>query len=571
MTAVVADDYNILSAVQVERVSRYKGEKRYEYLPDMLNEALSVAGKTLDDVEVFAVARMEFLRKYFYGASMNKRVLFRSKKKLRKDYNRARWLSEKYRKVKCLDYKKVIDARELMDDLGLPEHTQFFDYSHHIAHALSALFFTDWDDALLYTADGGGDWTYYSAHHLHDNTLKTFYGGDELALCEKQPYSSLGLAYSYMTKALGYTRNRHEGKLTGLAAYGQPLIYNELEKHFTVEEDGRINSDFSSDPAMQETIASLAKDVKPEDAAASIQKLLEEFTLRSVKCYLKRTGSRKVGLAGGVFANVSLNRRIAELPEVDEVFIFPGMGDEGIAVGGLYQFLLKRDGLEHWLAQRKRLNNTYWGGAYKDDVPNVFNALDINKITPSESVEDITSTAARLLSEGAIIGFYDGRMEFGPRALGARSILASPVDRDINNSLNKRLERTEFMPFAPVVLAEDAADIFEVTPANEYAMRFMTITCLVREHWCEKIPAVMHIDGTARPQILYDEDAPLYAGILRKFKELTGLPVLVNTSFNAHEEPIINTPMECIGALRNNRVDYVATSAGIFEHKNTDL
>ncbi len=155
-------------------------------------------------------------------------------------------------------------------------------------------------------------------------------------------------------------------------------------------------------------------------------------------------------------------------------------------------------------------------------------------------------------------------MEFGPRALGHRSILASPADGAINQRLNERLDRSDFMPFAPCVLAEDAALVFDVTSVNADACRFMTITTLVREAWKTRIPAVVHVDGTARPQIVDPERQPLYAGILRHFKARTGLPVLVNTSFNAHEEPIINRPEECVRALLERRIDFVVTGKAVY-------
>ncbi len=155
-------------------------------------------------------------------------------------------------------------------------------------------------------------------------------------------------------------------------------------------------------------------------------------------------------------------------------------------------------------------------------------------------------------------------MEYGPRALGARSILASPADAAINDTLNQRLGRSEFMPFAPVVGAERAAEVFEIDGVNAYAMRFMTITCAVREGWAARIPAVVHVDGTARPQVIGREANPLYYDILAAFTGRTGLPVLVNTSFNVHEEPIINTPGECAQTLAEGRIDYVATARGVY-------
>jgi carbamoyltransferase len=155
-------------------------------------------------------------------------------------------------------------------------------------------------------------------------------------------------------------------------------------------------------------------------------------------------------------------------------------------------------------------------------------------------------------------------MEFGPRALGARSILASPSNADINDSLNKRLDRSEFMPFAPYVLEEDAARVFDISPLNAYAARFMTITCGVKPEWRSRIPAVVHVDNTARPQIIRDSENPTFAAILREFRQRTGIPVLVNTSFNVHEEPIINRPQECLRALLEDRVDFVVTKSAVY-------
>jgi carbamoyltransferase len=174
------------------------------------------------------------------------------------------------------------------------------------------------------------------------------------------------------------------------------------------------------------------------------------------------------------------------------------------------------------------------------------------------------ATAVDLIASGQAGAIYTGRMEYGPRALGARSIIASPSDAGINDRLNKRLERSEFMPFAPYVLEEDAARVFEITDVNRYAARFMTITCSVRPEWRARIAAVVHVDGTARPQIVREEDNPLFAAILRGFRDRTGLPVLINTSFNVHEEPIVNRPEECVKALTDGRVDFVVTNKSAY-------
>ena len=563
MAATVLDEYRVLSAIQTERLSRVKNDGAFDKLPNTINEALRVARKTHADVDVLAVSRCCFEAVHFILSPPKKLKRFNRKlrdfiRKLRgRDAKRVE-LCSMYIRGGHLDYRRVLDTDAVLKSLGLPAGTEFFDYNHHLAHALAALFFTEHQNALIYTADGGGDAVFYSMRHIKDGNLITLYGGDEEILTPS-PVDSVGQAYGHMTRALGYKMNRHEGKLTGLAAYGKPKLLPQLKTHFRVTESGRIDSNFKNYRAMRKRIFALAATVSPEDAAASIQQLLEDLITQSVQIYLDRTGSRHLCLAGGVFANVALNRRLAELPGVDSVFIFPAMGDEGLPVGGALDYLLRRDGLEVWNKQRRPLSTPLWGGDFTDEAAALFN-------NQAKKCGEGAEFAAKLLAEHSIVAIYDGRMEFGPRALGARSILANPAHDAINKTLNARLHRTEFMPFAPYVLESDADDVFEITDANRYAMKFMTITCEVREKWRDKISAVVHIDGTARPQIISTDDPNhlLYAEVLQHFKRMTGLPVLVNTSFNAHEEPIIYTPQECLRALNDGRVDYVLLGSGVY-------
>jgi carbamoyltransferase len=296
-----------------------------------------------------------------------------------------------------------------------------------------------------------------------------------------------------------------------------------------------------------------------ETIAASIQKVTEDLIQDVVRHWLQKTGARRLGLAGGLFANVRLNRLLAETLPLDELFVFPAMGDDGIAVGNGLAYLLQRDGLATWLKQRRRLDDVYLGRDYDGGIDDCLGASGVRRLAGDPA--DIATDLIRGDKVGAI---YTGRMEYGPRALGNRSILASPHDHAINDNLNKRLDRSEFMPFAPYVLEEDAERVFEITAANRYAARFMTITCAVRPEWRERIPAVVHIDGTARPQIVREAANPLFAGILRRFRDATGLPVLINTSFNVHEEPIVNRPDECLKALVDGRVDFVVTRQAVY-------
>lgn len=555
-TAAVFDDYRLIAAVQKERLTRNKGDGGF---PDQcIDEVLDFAGIKRDQIDQIVLSRASFPARYLHLPFM-KSLYYRASFKLDKKYNDIAKLMNRRNISETHD---VFKTDKFLREKNFSTDTRIFFNNHHYSHALSAFFYTDWDNALLYTADAGGDNVQYSMRIFKDNEMKCLYGGDETLLLPRS-IDSLGLAYTFTTEALGFIPIRHEGKLTGLAAYGEPTLYNEIANHFSVSEEGRISSDFTDYKSMRAAIFRLANTEPRENVAASIQKVLEDFIFLSVSRILQKHNVDYLGLAGGVFANVRLNRKLCEQTDIKEIFIFPGMGDEGIVVGGALQYLLHRDGMTTFLDNRRRINNVYLGKDYTSAIDNVL-AGDpaIKKINGGPAV-----SSAEMLASNKIGAIYTGRMEFGPRALGARSILASPADVSLNDSLNKRLSRTEFMPFAPYIHESDADDVFDITDANRYASRFMTITVNVKEQWRDRIPAVVHVDNTARPQIIADSDNPLYASILKEFKKITGLPVLVNTSFNAHEEPIINTPQECLAALLKGRIDFVVTEKAVYLNK----
>jgi carbamoyltransferase len=560
--AALFEDYKLLAAVQLERLTRYKCDGREH--PDLaIDEVLSIAGKTRKDVDAAGFSRTEFPTIFY------------------KNIRGVRWIREKYRKYvekrsrrympreflrfKTTDINDIFKVDKFRLASGFREDTKIFFYNHHEAHALAPLFYSDWNDALLVTADAGGDTVNYSHRHFANGTLKTIYGGEE-CLLTPLPIDSIAYAYMTMTAALGFIPLRHEGKLTGLAAYGQPILADKIAARFFVDENGRITSNFGDYPEMVKFIHGLAKGVSREDASASIQQVLESTILRSIGRLLQRTKAHHLGLAGGVFANVRLNRLIAQQLPIDEIFIFPAMSDEGMPAGGVLCYLLQRDGLPHWLLQRHRLRDLYFGRDYTNLIDDAMAAYPQIRRTNESSVEG----AARRLNAGQLGAIYVGRMEYGPRALGARSILANPSRRQTHDLLNQRLSRSEFMPFAPVIAAEKAATVFDVNPVNAYACRFMTITCNVKPEWRDRIAAVVHVDGSARPQTIERETNPLYYDILTAFERESGLPVLVNTSFNVHEEPIVNRPSECIRALLDGRIDFVVTTQGLYERSSPD-
>jgi carbamoyltransferase len=229
------------------------------------------------------------------------------------------------------------------------------------------------------------------------------------------------------------------------------------------------------------------------------------------------------------------------------------------------EYLLARDGPAHWLAQRAPLANVYLGRDYMAGADEVFRAGGAaEEVSLAAGRNDLVPRTAELIARGKVVGTYLGRGEYGPRALGARSIMAAAVDRRINDWLNERLGRTEFMPFAPVVRRERCAELFDLPESLMYTAQFMTVTCNVKEAWRARIPAVVHVDGTARPQLVNRDMNPLYYDILAHYERITGVPALINTSFNVHEEPIINRPEEALKALQMGRVDYVATETTLW-------
>jgi carbamoyltransferase len=559
--AAVLVDYDIKAAVQLERLTRYKGDGRT--YPDLcIEELLDMIGATRRDVDVLALTRSDFPVQYFHH--------FHGYRWLREHYRtyiqgkKTRFIPRETLRAKTTRDTDIFDAASFARDSGFRDDVVVYFYNHHKAHALPTLFYSDWEDALMVTADGGGDNINHSRRRFANGQIEEIYGGDEW-LTRIPPIDSLGQAYAAATRALGFRDNRHEGKLTGLSAMGEPAFAERIGQYFRVDEVGHIFSDFRRNSEMFNLLREIAKEGSREDVAASIQKVLEDKMLLSVSRLLRHYPAKHLGVAGGVFANVRLNRVLAEQLDLEEIFVFPPMGDEGLPIGGSLVYLLERDGIAHWLKQRRRLKDVYLGRDYTAAADPILSAIPgILRLTG-----DPIEHSAKRLAVGEIGAIYTGRMEYGPRALGARSILANPSRRETHDLLNTRLDRTEFMPFAPVIAADRASEVFDVNKVNAYACRFMTITCNVRPNWRDRIAAVVHVDGSARPQTIVRESNPLYFDILMTFEKITGIPVLVNTSFNVHEEPIVNTPRECAQALLDRRIDFVVTSQAIYEAEPT--
>lgn len=545
--AAIFKDYQLVSFVKEERMSRIKSDG-FKIPYSSINECLKIANLTIDEIDSVCMSRAHLPITYYQKTSRwNDKI----NKLIRK--SKVRILATEMFKQDVQNEFDILDIEYITKDLNLRQDVTFDFSNHHYSHMLGSFYYTTWSKNALYlTADGGGDGTFYSAYYYDEKQLTEIYGGDQYIYENEKNQASIGQAYSYVTKILGFTPNKHEGKITGLAALGEALYKDEISKHFLITEDGKIDSDLKNEEDLSKLLDTLKEKTTSENLAASIQSATEDVIVRWIQQLMRMYQVDYIGLSGGVFSNVRLNQKVAEIKGIKDVFVFPPMGDEGLSVGNIISFLIKQEGIQNISEHRSNMPIPYYGRTYTKKE--ILDVMPQNFKTYQK--DDYIQKAASLLQNyvGAIV--FSG-MEAGPRALGARSMIASPADRSINDSLNKRLNRTEFMPFAPYVRDIDANEIFIIKDSMKTACKFMTITTDVKEEYVGIIPAVVHVDKTARPQIIKREDNYLYYDILTEFKNLTSLPVLVNTSFNAHEEPIINTPQEAFQALLDDRIDFL--------------
>ncbi len=416
-------------------------------------------------------------------------------------------------------------------------------FDHHTSHAACAFYSSGWDRCLCVTADAQGDYTCAMIGEADSHGIRPI---------SRSLYpSSPGVYYFLLTKAMGFEPGRHEGKVVGLAAYGNPdsAAYQEIRR-LLFHKDGRLVAP-GLDARFGDLYVRLAEKYSREDLAAVYQRLLEEAVGSWVQHHVERTGLRRLALAGGVFANVKLNQRIAEMSEVSEVYVFPNMSDGGLAVGGGY-LLERKLGFDGPPAQ---LDHVYLDRTY--DETEMRQALERGRCRFSRR-QDIELAVAGLLAQGKVVGRFDGPMEYGPRALGNRSILFHAGDPTVNDWLNKKLRRTEFMPFAPMTLADEADEMYGNLAKGRLSANFMTMTFACTDRMKRENPAAVHVDGTARPQTLDVETNPQVFTILKEYKRLTGRGTIINTSFNMHEEPIVRSPEDAVRAFTESGLDYLA-------------
>ncbi|MFC1662153.1 carbamoyltransferase C-terminal domain-containing protein, partial [Gemmatimonadota bacterium] len=378
-------------------------------------------------------------------------------------------------------------------------------------------------------------------------------------------FNSLGNYYAYVTHMCGFKAQKHEGKITGLAAYGEPK-YLEILRSFVDERGGTILN--LGGVVFQEAARQLERRLPTgwtrEDMAASIQRHFEEVVVRLVAHWVKETGMSRVALAGGVFANVRVNEEVHDIPGVEEVFVHPGMADGGLHAGaalaacaeGVLPTPMKR--------HTEPLRDAFLGTPIEQR--DAEEAARKHQLQPEELQQPLEDEIAELLRQGYVVARAAGKMEYGPRALGNRSILYQPTDRSVNDWLNANLKRTEFMPFAPAVMAEAVDRCFLEADGARHTAEYMTVTFHCTPWMEASMAGVVHLDGTARPQIVRRDRTPEYYRIIEAFEEKTGLPAIINTSFNMHEEPIVRTADDAVRAFLDGNLDYLALDKFLIRH-----
>ncbi len=439
--------------------------------------------------------------------------------------------------------------------VGTDANSQSFDglCEHHTAHAYSAYFLSGFGSAHVVTIDGVGDC-------LSGAVFEGRGGG--LSLLHKFYYNDLTVAADYetFTAMMGFNPDRHCGKITGLAAYGRrnDACTAALEAFFERSwRKGRCNYfDGIHSPEGEAVIAELRRAradefgrFSREDLSFAMQHIAERTVLDLIRTHVPNIRGGNIALAGGVFANVRINQKVKELGFAN-IFVTPPMDDGGLSIGAAFAHLCKTTDV-----QPHRAANMFLGPGFSEgEIQESLDCAQANYERPS----DIAAAVARLLADGKVVGRFDGRMEFGPRALGNRSILYGARDPSVNDWLNKRLNRTEFMPFAPATLADEADRCYLGLDGCRHTAEFMTITFDCTDYMKETCPAVVHVDGTARAQLVtLDANPGLYA-IIAEYQSLTGIATVVNTSFNMHESPIVLSPDDAVRTFQDGHLDYLA-------------
>jgi carbamoyltransferase len=542
--ACLVEDGKVVAAAQEERFNRVKNSSVFPI--NAINYCIQAGHISFQDIDYIGFYEKPYLKFY--------RMIFEHLKSwpfsLHNFLNTIpNWLQD--RLVLPLVLKKEIDYKG-----------KVFFIKHHLSHAASAFLVSPFEEAAILTADAVGEWASMS------------YGsgrGCSIDIRKEMLYpESLGLLYTAITTYLGFEAHEGEGKVMGLAGYGEPVYIDKLKKIISVKQDGsyRIDTSFfgfnkARRMYSRKFIKMFGEDRIPEskliqrhyDMAASLQSITEEILIAAARNLYKETKIDKLCLAGGLFLNCVANNKILEEAPFKQVFIQPAAGDAGGSLGAAVY-------INNVVLQQKRnyiMSHAYLGPEFPaSQIKRIMvnSGIDFRELTD----EELCIFIAKKISEDNIIGWFQGRMEFGPRALGNRSILANPCNPNMKDILNSRVKKREpFRPYAPAVLEEKFDEYFKLQQDSP----FMLLAPIVKEDKRKLIPGVTHSDYTARVQTVNKKNNPCFWQLIKEFEKITGVPLVINTSFNLRGEPIACTPEDAIGCFNRSEIDYLVLESFI--------
>jgi len=543
--AALLKDGHVIAAVEEERFSRKKFDDDFPHkaIQWCLDEA-GITPNQIDSVAFYDKPVLKFERLLDNYIAVAPRGLHSFLDVIPKWIHKRLWIKN--------DIKKALKG--FKGKIIFPEH--------HLSHAAHAFYTSPFVESAILTIDGVGEWSTTSYGHASNNSVK-------ITNDIRWPHS-LGLFYSAFTYFLGFKVNEGEYKLMGLSSYGKPKYYDLImDNLIDVKDDGSIHLNmeyfaFTYDKVMTSKKFSKLFGIEPKtkdektlqihfDIGASAQKVLEDVILKMVNHIHTKTKMKNLCIGGGVALNGVANHKILSEGPFENVHIPPSPGDAGSAVGAAqYLYYVYYKNPKNMSSNTKLIQeNVYVGPSYSDEEIKLF--LDSKNIS-YEYFEGVTllQKTAQLIADGNVVGWYQGKMEWGPRALGNRSILADPRRADMKDILNAKIKHREsFRPFAPSIMEEFTSEYFEMDIPSPY----MLMVAPVKKP--KEIPAVTHVDGTGRLQTVSKENNGLYYSLINEFYKITGVPVIINTSMNVMGEPIVNTPEQAYSMIVKTDMDYI--------------
>ena len=577
--AALVDGSRVLAAAQEERFTRVKHDASFP--KEAIEFCLSSSGLNLKDLDAVVFYEKPFLK---FERILETYLAFAPHgfSAFRKSF--PLWITEK------LFQKKTL-TENLSNLCSFDPGSKLLFTEHHASHCASAYLPSPFEKAAIVTLDGVGEWA--------TTVIAEGKGKQITPLKEIHFPHSLGLLYSALTYYLGFVVNSGEYKVMGLAPYGEPIYRDKFLDIIDVKEDGsfRLNQKFFDyctglkmvNKRFERHFGQPARTAESEiqkfhvDVAASLQAVTEEVVSKIVMFAYKQTGQKNLCLAGGVALNCVANGKLLATSPFENIWVQPAAGDAGGALGAALLASHDHESVSKHVGTADAMKGSFLGPEYGRDE--ILRQLESSGAMFEELQEDklITKTAS-VLAHGKIVGWMNGKMEFGPRALGSRSILADPRSPDMQKNLNLKIKQREsFRPFAPAVLQEDQASYFELESESPY----MLFVSQVRGEHLTKVssdrsafaglgsisdvrstvPAVTHIDNSARIQTVLPTTNPKFHTLLKKFKEITGLGMLINTSFNVRGEPIVATPEDAYRCFMNTELDYLVIGNFLLDKK----